>query len=243
MMTTVTSPTLPVSDVDPFALDVLEEPRSMHDGLRAAGPVVFLSAYGVYAMARYEHVRAALINWQDFQSGAGVGVSNFHKEKPWRTPSLLLEADPPRHDAPRATMDKVMSAQSLRRLRESWLVEAERLADEVLKSAQFDAATHIAKAFPLRVFVDAVGIPRDDRDTLLSYGDHLFNAFGLRNELLLNGAPRAPQLLAWAEANRARDILAPKDSSRKGNSSLMPPSRYVRSVWQTPHACTRTTTS
>ena len=39
-----------------------------------------------------------------FQSGAGVGLSNFRYEKPWRPPSLLLEADPPHHDAPRRVL-------------------------------------------------------------------------------------------------------------------------------------------
>ena len=55
-------------------------------------------------MGRYEQVHAALIDWQTFESAAGVGLSNFRCEKPWRPPSLLLETDPPRHDAPRAVL-------------------------------------------------------------------------------------------------------------------------------------------
>ncbi|MFB6955596.1 hypothetical protein ACFCYB_00820 [Streptomyces sp. NPDC056309] len=42
------------------------------------------------------------MDWQRFESGAGVGLTNFRHEKPWRPPSLLLEADPPAHDAPRS---------------------------------------------------------------------------------------------------------------------------------------------
>ena len=56
---------------------------------------MYLTRYDVYAFARYEEVHAALVDWQDFQSGAGVGLANFRYEKPWRPPSLLLEADPP----------------------------------------------------------------------------------------------------------------------------------------------------
>ena len=92
---------LPVSDADPFGHDVLEDPLPFQAELRDAGPVVYLRRYDVYAMARYEQVHAALRDWQSFQSAAGVGLSNFRDEKPWRPPSLLLEADPPRHDAPR----------------------------------------------------------------------------------------------------------------------------------------------
>ena len=59
-----------------------------------------LTRYDIYAMGRYEHVRAALSDWQSFESAAGVGLSNFRYERPWRPPSLLLRDDPPHHDAP-----------------------------------------------------------------------------------------------------------------------------------------------
>lgn len=91
---------VPICDADPFAPSVLEEPEGLHHVLRAAGPVVYLPRYDVHALARYEQVHAALVDWQHFESGAGVGLANFRHEEPWRPPSLLLEADPPRHDAP-----------------------------------------------------------------------------------------------------------------------------------------------
>jgi 4-methoxybenzoate monooxygenase (O-demethylating) len=69
--------TLPTSAADPFGHEVLEDPLPLHAALRDAGQVVFLQRYGVYAMARYEQVHAALRDWQSFQSGAGVGLSNF----------------------------------------------------------------------------------------------------------------------------------------------------------------------
>jgi len=58
-------------------------------------------------------------------------------------------------------------------------VDAEVLVDQVLETATtFDMVPALAAAFPLRVFPDAVGIPEVGRENLLSYGDHLFNAFG-----------------------------------------------------------------
>ena len=119
------------------------------------------TTYDVYAMARYEQVHAALVDWQSFQSAAGVGCSNFQKEKPWRPPSLLLEADPPRHDAPRRVLGKILSPRSLRKLRDGWLADGDALVDEVLSEGpEFDGVPALAEAFPLRVFPDAVGIGR-----------------------------------------------------------------------------------
>jgi hypothetical protein len=204
---TMTSP--PVSDADPFGHEILEDPLAFHAELREAGPVVFLPRYGVYAMGRYEQVHAALRDWQGFQSAAGVGLSNFRTEKPWRPPSLLLEADPPRHDAPRRVLAGLLVPRALRRLRETWSAAAVDLVDRLLaKGDEFDAVPALAEAFPLKVFPDAVGIPEEGRENLLSYGDFLFNAFGPHNDLVAAGAPRAGDLSEWVNAQCAREVLA-----------------------------------
>ncbi len=205
-----TSPTAPMTAtaVDPFSPEVLEEPAAFQTWLRDAGPVVHLSRYDVHAMGRYEQVRAALVDWQGFQSAAGVGLSNFRREKPWRPPSLLLEADPPHHDAPRAVLSKVLGVRALRRLRAGWFADARELVDAVVAEGEFDAVTRLAQAFPLRVFPDAVGIPHEGRENLLPYGDHLFNAFGPRNDLVVAGLPHIGALAGWVDAQCARDVLS-----------------------------------
>jgi 4-methoxybenzoate monooxygenase (O-demethylating) len=207
-MTSATT-VLPTSTRDPFGLDILEDPLPFHRELREAGPVVYLDRYGLYGMARHEQVHAALTDWQSYQSAAGVGLSNFRYEKPWRPPSVLLETDPPHHDAPRAVLAKILGPRSLRRLRADWMADAEQLVDEVLsRSTEFDAVTELAKAFPLRVFPDAVGIPIAGRENLLPYGNHTFNAFGPSNSLVMAGAPRVAELSAWVNAQCQRDVLS-----------------------------------
>jgi cytochrome P450 len=210
-MTLAPSPAtdLPVSDADPFSHEVLEDPLPFHHQLREAGPVVHLSRYDVHALGRYEQVHAALVDWQQFQSAAGVGLSNFRTEKPWRPPSLLLEADPPRHDAPRRVLTKVLGPRALRSLRDRWTADADVLVDQVLAaSTEFDAVPALAEAFPLRVFPDAVGLGPDGREHLLPYGDHAFNAFGPSNDLVAKGAPRVAELSGWVGQQCAREALS-----------------------------------
>jgi 4-methoxybenzoate monooxygenase (O-demethylating) len=200
---------LPTSDVDPFCAEVLEDPLPMQAALRDAGPMVFLERYGVYALGRYEQVHAALVNWQEFESGAGVGLSNFRTEEPWRPPSLLLEADPPRHDAPRRVLSAVLGPRALRRLRDRWTADAEDLVDQLLSTTtEFDAVPALTSAFPLRVFPDAVGLPQEGRENLLPYGDFAFNAFGPHNDLVAQGAPRVPELSGWVASVCRREALA-----------------------------------
>ncbi|MEV0403156.1 cytochrome P450 [Actinoallomurus sp. NPDC050550] len=199
----------PASDVDPFADAVLLNPEPLHRALREAGPVVYLSRYDVYALARYEQVHAALQDWQHFESGSGVGLADFRREEPWRPPSLLLEADPPRHDAPRRVLREILVPPALRRLRAAWSTGAEELVDQVLSNGpEFDAFTALAEAFPLRVFPDAVGLGPDGRENLLPYGNFAFNAFGPVNDLVRADAHRVAELSAWVKAQCAREALS-----------------------------------
>jgi cytochrome P450 len=159
-------------------------------------------------MGRYADVHAGLTDWQTFQSAAGVGLSNFRKEQPWRPPSLLLEADPPHHDAPRHALEEILNPRRLRHLRDQWFADAEKLVDEILERGEIDGAHDIADVFPLRVFPDAVGLPQAGRENLLPYGDHTFNSFGPPNALVESGQHHIARTSAWIGAQCTREALS-----------------------------------
>jgi cytochrome P450 len=201
--------TFPTMDVDPFGAKILEDPIPFHCALREAGPVVHLTKYDVLAMGRFAEVEAALRDGQSFESSAGVGLTDFRREKPWRSPSLLLEADPPHHDAPRHVLEPILSARVLRDLRPEWSNAADDLVASLRGRDVVDLVADVAERYPLRVFPDAVGIPNEGREHLLPYGDHLFNAFGPPNHLVSAGAGRVAELSAWVNAQCDRDVLRP----------------------------------
>jgi len=198
----------PVLDLDPFSIEFLSNPYPYHEQLREAGPVVWLSHYGIWAMARHAQVSAALNDWQTFCSNRGGGLADFKKEKPWRPPSIILEADPPLHTRTRSVLSRVLSRPALEKLRAGFEHEAERLIDELVERGNFDGVKELAEAFPLRVFPDAVGLVRDGRENLLPYGAMAFNAFGPRNELLENSLTTAKPVVAWIAAQCQRLALS-----------------------------------
>ncbi|MEZ5897643.1 MAG: cytochrome P450 [Parvularculaceae bacterium] len=196
-------------DLDPFTPEALEDPYQYHDALRDAGPVVWLEKYGVYAMARFQEVRAALLDHQTFVSGRGVGLADFATEEPWRPPSLLLETDPPVHDRTRALMNQVISPTSLKRLEPAWQSKAEALADQLVEMGEFDVVTDFAEKFPMLVFPDAVGLMDEGRENLLVYARAVFNAFGPRNEIFERGEEEAREAVAWVAMACKREHLKP----------------------------------
>jgi cytochrome P450 len=195
-----------VSEVDPFCR---ENPFLAQEELREAGPVVRLSRYGVWAAARYQQVHAILNDWQTFCSSRGAGLTDFAKEKPWRPKSLVLETDPPLHDRTRRVLNRVLSASAMTRLRERFAQQADAQVDELLERGTFDAIPDLAEAYPLTVFPDAMGMPRENRHFLLPYGNMVFNSFGPRNEFFEAGVADAEPVLAWLQRQMQRDAFAP----------------------------------
>jgi 4-methoxybenzoate monooxygenase (O-demethylating) len=200
---------VPVISADPFSLENLIDPHDLHEQMRVAGPVVYLDSYGIWGMARYEQVNAALKGWETFSSAAGAGLSNFRKEKPWRIPSLLLEADPPAHTRAREIVGPILAPPVLKALRGEFEREATLLVERLATLGSFDAVTELAEAYPLKVFGDAVGLPEEGREHLLPYANMVFNAFGPRNQLLEAAMADAQAVQQWIMDNCRRETLRP----------------------------------
>ena len=199
----------PVSEIDPFCAAFFDDPFPAHAALREAGPVVRLARYGVSAVARYREVHAILNDWRTFCSSRGAGLTDFAREKPWRPKSLVLETDPPLHDRTRRVLSRVLSASVMVGLRERFAAEAEALVEQLLERRDFDAVADLAEAYPLTVFPDAMGMPRENRRFLLPYGNMLFNSFGPRNVFFEDSVADAAPVLAWLQAQMQRDAFAP----------------------------------
>jgi 4-methoxybenzoate monooxygenase (O-demethylating) len=200
---------IPRLDLDPFANEYFENPFPGQDALREAGPVVHLDKWNVYGVARYAEVYAVLNDPQTFCSGRGVGLSDFAKEKPWRPPSLILEADPPAHTRTRAVLSKVLSPAVMKQIRAGFAAAAEAKVDDLLAKGSIDAIADLAEAYPLSVFPDAVGLRQEGREHLIPYAGLVFNAFGPPNELRQAAIERSAPHQAYVQEQCQRENLAP----------------------------------
>jgi cytochrome P450 len=202
--------TIPALDIDPFSMESLRDPFPYQRELREAGDFVYLARYKVWATGRYTRVRDILTDWKTYCSSGGVGLTNFHKETPWRPPSLLLERDPPEHTHNRAIMLRALSPAVLHGLRPAFEAEAERQVDRLLDIREFDAIAELAEGYPLKVFGDAVGIRSTERSNLVRYGDISFNALGPRNALFDAAMAEEAPVTRWIMEQCARGAIDPK---------------------------------
>jgi hypothetical protein len=89
----------PVYDVDLYSDAVLCDPYPHYRALRELGPVIWLPQNALYALGRFEDVRAALRNPGLFSSAQGVAANDDVNEMSRGT---TLASDAPLHDRLRA---------------------------------------------------------------------------------------------------------------------------------------------
>ena len=199
----------PDLNVDPFAIEFFADPYPTHELLRETASVVRIPKWDFYGVARFAEVTAMLNDPMTFCSSRGVGLSDFAKEKPWRPPSLILEADPPAHTRTRAVLNKVLSPAVMKQIRDGFASAAEKKVDELIEKGSFDAIPDLAEAYPLSVFPDAVGLKKEGREHLLPYAGVVFNAFGPPNELRKNAIERSAPHQAYVQEQCQRENLTP----------------------------------
>jgi 4-methoxybenzoate monooxygenase (O-demethylating) len=199
----------PTLDIDPFSREFLNNPWPFHQQMRDAGPVVWIPQHNLWAVARHAETAAVLRDYETFCSSAGVGLSDFRKEAPWRPPSIILEADPPDHSKARKVLADVLSPVNVKNMRESFEHDANEMVRELIDIGTFDGVERLAQAYPLQVFPNAVGVTPHDRHFLLAYGNMVFNSFGPRNEFFEEGMQNAAETRAWIGTQCAREALTP----------------------------------
>jgi cytochrome P450 len=197
----------PSSQLNPFAV---EDPYPVYAQLRELGPIVWLESLGVWGVFHDALVRLAAQDWKVFSNAGGSGIQNFYREKPWREPSMLIDADPPEHSRPRTILTRLLSPGALIKLKLGIQTEAQRLVDWVVEMGSFDAVEDFAKPFLLKVFPDAIGLPSEGRDNIILYNYWVRKARTTRVATWTKEeVAESDRVVAWITAVCSRESLAP----------------------------------
>lgn len=208
----------PVLPLDLYAPAVLRDSRAAFAAIREAGPVVYLPRHRMYAIGRFEDVRAALRDADVFISGKGVAanpVTNLLGR------GTTLFSDGEAHQKRRRVLMGSLGAKALQGIRSRVEAQAEELIDGLLARGRFEAARDFSAHLPLTVVADLVGLPADGQ-RLLRWAAATFDALGPLNRrgllasrvaagLLLHSLRISPRQVApgsWAAA-----VLAGEESS------------------------------
>lgn len=166
----------PELDIDLFSDASLLDPFENYRRIRDAGPVVHLSPHGgVYALGRYQDVRAALANPNDFVSGHGVSLDDEAND---RLRNTTLGSDDPVHARLRSVVGRPLAPDRLAAIRQDITNRAEILVERLVAGKSFDAVSDLATHLPVSVVADLVGLPDKGRERMLAWAAAAFDTMG-----------------------------------------------------------------
>lgn len=191
------------ADFDPFTPDVIRDPQHYDGLIREAAPVVYFPKYDIWATGRHAQTEQMMRDWRTFSSTEPAFGEPGQR-------NILLNEDPPEQQRARSVISKGLSNSVLRRMRDSFEQEADRLVRRLLDGPEaIDGHADLAKAYVLKVFPDALGLGDQNREMLVRFGHAQFNAFGPRNEIYHESMAAAAEVFEWVAVNCRRDAVQP----------------------------------
>ncbi|HYJ22671.1 MAG TPA: hypothetical protein VEW07_11695, partial [Solirubrobacterales bacterium] len=167
----------PGVDVDLYAPAVVEDSAAAFARIREAGPVVWLPRNRMWALGRYDEVRAALRDDELFISGHGVAANPLTNALARKT---TLFSDGATHVARRKVLMRSLGAQALAPITDRLDAEAMAIVAGLVGRGEFEAARDFSSGLPLGVVADLVGV-RVAAERLLSWGTISFDILGPLN--------------------------------------------------------------
>ncbi len=191
------------SDIDLFADDVLIDPYPTYDLLRDLGAVVYLPQNDVYALTRYETIRAALGDPATFSSVKAIGFNPGVNEALQGT---SLASDPPAHTQLRATLSANLTPRALRGLEVQIGAKADALVAQLAAGGGFEAIDSLARALPLEVVADLIGFTGQVKANMLRWGQAAMEVIGPMNQRTMENFEIAGELYGWCSTVTAEDL-------------------------------------
>lgn len=150
----------PAALYDPFTAEFQADPFPVYRRLRAEAPVYHNEKWDFYALSRFDDVRTALRDAENYLNYQGVDIDDFEQEQ--RGPGLLPDLDNPRHDQLRKVVQRSFMPRSIRTLTDDVRTLCDRLIDAFGDRREVDLAEELAWPIPFEAFFDFLGMPRGE---------------------------------------------------------------------------------
>jgi cytochrome P450 len=194
----------PAIDADLYANAALEDSGELFARIREAGPVVYLPRHRMYALGRFEDVRAALRDDATFLSGGGVAANPLANALGKDT---TLNSDGETHTARRRVLMRSLGAKALTAIEEPLAREAESVVDSLTRRERFEAAADFSSHLPVSVVSELVGL-RASSERMLRWAAATFDGLGPVNRRSAGSMPRALSLLLYSLRLRPGSVRA-----------------------------------
>jgi len=145
--------------------------------LRAHEPVIWHEMpgdVGFWAVTRYQDVFAVSLDQKTFSSARGGVILRSWKEGEYEPQKgMLVNLDPPEHTRYRRLVSLTFSAKVIRKLEQHVRAITAEILDKVARDGECDFVSAISAELPLRVIVELMGVPSEDRHKVLDWSNKM----------------------------------------------------------------------
>lgn len=192
----------PALDLDLYAESALRDSREVFAQIREAGPVVWLPRHKMFAIGRFEDVRAALRDDKVFRSGEGVAANPIANRLGRDT---TLFSDDETHNRRRRVLMSSLGGKALVPTEPQISEQARLVIDRLCSSEEFETARDFSSHLPLSVVADLVGLDVDT-EKMLRWAASTFDVLGPANQRGMAGARRSLGLLIYSKLLRPKNV-------------------------------------
>ncbi|MEU1626347.1 cytochrome P450 [Streptomyces sp. NPDC020096] len=131
---------------------------------------------GFWSLTRFDEVKEVLRDAETFSSSSGILLRPLAQgEDPGSNRTLAL-SDPPRHTVLRGAIAGWFAPRNLRLLTDSLNCAAHSIVRAAVRASQIDFVTDVAAKLPLEVVCTFLGIPDEDRPSIVEWSTDAFCA-------------------------------------------------------------------
>jgi cytochrome P450 len=195
----------PEFDRDLYCDAAIADPYPLYRTIRDLGPAVWLRAHGVWAISRFNDVRAALRADHRLVSGAGVAMNDLANAQASRN-TLISDGDI--HRQLRAVLMKPMLPSALQEVQAELQTVADNLVEQLMSQRSFDGMRDCAQHLPVEVISRLVGLAEDGRQRMRAWAAATFDALGPMNDRREAAIPTVMEMLDYARGIEPR-LLRP----------------------------------
>ena len=127
---------------------------------------------GFWAVTRYRDLDRVINDPATFASGEGITLEEMRPDELAARRSMM-ETDPPRHTRLRRIVSPLFSPRSIREYEPFCRELAVDIIETALRKGALDFVEDVSRQLPIRVLARILGVPDEDTDQLITWGDRM----------------------------------------------------------------------
>jgi cytochrome P450 len=151
-------------------------PHEVFTLLRHEAPVYWYDwehGKGFWCITRYDDVVSVLKDWRTFSSETGATALEDLDPDQIEARKSMLDTDPPKHSSLRAIVNKGFTPRAVAAYEELLRHLTRNILDDALPMGDFDFIEEVAKQLPIQVLCRILGVPLEDDQQLIEWGDRM----------------------------------------------------------------------